>query len=333
MTESTDRSTLKGQHHVSAMTADARANYDFYTKKLGMRLVKKTVNQDDTSVYHLFYADERGNPGTDLTFFELPKAAPFVPGTNAITLTSLRVAGDDSIRYWRERFEQLGVAYEETLRAGRKTLLFRDPEGQRLAIVSDESDAGVPSGRPWAGAPIAVEHGIRGLGPVELTVSRLERTAEFMIETLGYRKLGTSSPSEAAKTVTLATGMGGNGAEVHLVERADLPRERYGRGAVHHVAFRVEDEAELRRWIDRLTEAGVSHSGFVERYYFKSLYFREPNGILFELATDGPGFEGDEPFERLGERLSLPPYLEHDRTRIESGLAPLDTRGSSGTTQ
>ena len=319
---------LKGQHHVSSITANARANYDFYTNTLGMRLVKKTVNQDDTSVYHLFYADERGNPGTDLTFFEIPRAAAFAPGANAVTTTMLRVAGDASIRYWQDRFAAMGVPHDEVdRRSGRAVLAFRDPEGQRLALVSDEHDAGVAPGRPWAKGPVPAEHGIRGLGPVELTVSRGDRTAAVLTEVMGYRRKGAyPSPVPGQPDIVVyETGEGGNGAEVHLAERTDLPRERSGSGAVHHVAYRVENEEELRKWIVRLNEAGLPNSGFVERYYFKSLYFREPNGILFELATDGPGFEGDEDFERLGERLSLPPYFEARRAEIEAGLKPLDT--------
>jgi len=321
---------LKGQHHVSAITANARGNFDFYTKTLGMRLVKKTVNQDDTSVYHLFYADERGNPGTDLTFFEIPMAGQTVPGANAITLTTLRVASDASLAYWKSRFASLGVDHDDIdRRSGRAMLAFRDPEGQRLALVSDEGNVGVAGGRPWANGPVPVEHGIVGLGPVELTVSRPERTAQILTELMGYRVKGSypSNVEGQPDVVVYETGEGGTGAEVHLTERADLPRERSGRGSVHHVAFRVDNEEELHRWVERVSAAGIPNSGFVERYYFKSLYFREPNGILFELATDGPGFEGDEPFERLGERLSLPPYFEPRRAQIEAGLKPLITSG------
>ncbi|MCI3922262.1 ring-cleaving dioxygenase [Paenibacillus sp. TRM 82003] len=320
---------LKGQHHVSAITANAKGNYDFYTKTLGLRLVKKTVNQDDTSVYHLFYADERGNPGTDLTFFEIPRAGSTVPGTNAITATTLRVRGDASIQYWKERFTSLGVDHDDVSRAsGRATLAFRDPEGQRLALVSDEGNSGIAGGKPWASSPVPAEHGIIGLGPVTLTVSRPERTASVLTEVMGYRFIGTYATGTAGEADILVyeTGEGGTGAEVHLATNADAPRERPGRGSVHHVAYRVENEAELRRWIDRLNEAGLPNSGFVERYYFKSLYFREPNGILFELATDGPGFEGDEDFEHLGERLALPPYFESQREAIEARLAPLETK-------
>ncbi|MBP1989941.1 ring-cleaving dioxygenase [Paenibacillus eucommiae] len=319
---------LKGQHHVSAITANAKGNYEFYTQILGLRLVKKTVNQDDTSVYHLFYADERGNPGTDLTFFEIPHAGHTVFGTNSISLTSLRVPNDASIQYWKNRFEQSAVDHDEIVQvAGRASLSFRDFEGQRLMLVSDEHNVGTPGGKPWDKSPVPAEHGILGLGPVTLTVSRPERTAKVLMDVLNYREKEsfTSAGQEQSQVRVFETGEGGTGGEVYLVERDDLPRERPGRGSVHHVAFRVETEEELRKWVDVLNQAGLPNSGFVERYYFRSLYFREPNGILFELATDGPGFEGDESFEHLGERLALPPYFENQRAAIEAKLKPLET--------
>ena len=324
-----ERKPLKGQHHVSAITANAKENYRFYTKTLGLRLVKKTVNQDDTSVYHLFYADERGNPGTDLTFFEFPGASSSLHGTNSISATSLRVPTDASLIYWKKRFTELGVEHDNiSYHTGRATLSFRDYEGQRLILVSDEKDTGVAGGKPWDRSPIPLEHAIYGLGPVSLTVTRADVTGRVLTDILGYRKKGTytSTVEGQPDIVVYETGEGGTGAEVHVEERTDLPLERQGRGCVHHVAFRVEDEEELRKWVSFLKELRIPSSGFVERYYFKSLYFREANGILFELATDGPGFEGDESFEHLGEKLALPPYFESQREQIESRIEPLDTK-------
>ncbi|WP_088035531.1 ring-cleaving dioxygenase [Evansella clarkii] len=320
---------LLGQHHVSAITADAERNYHFYTKIMGMRLVKKTVNQDSTSMYHLFYADERGNPGTDLTFFEIQNAGRTYPGTNSITGTSLRVSDDAALEYWLRRFEDFQVEHDGIERVGgRAQINFRDFENQRLLLVSDEMNKGVSGGKPWEKSPVPGEFAIIGLGPVQLTVSRPERTAKVLTEILGFRETESIS-AEGAEEKTIRvfqTGEGGTGAEVHLIEEADKPRERPGRGSVHHVAFRVESESELRKWTEYITQAGFSNSGFVERYYFKSLYFREPNGILIELATDGPGFESDEPFEELGENLALPPFLESRRVEIEKSLKPLDTK-------
>ncbi|GAE34285.1 ring-cleaving dioxygenase [Halalkalibacter akibai] len=321
-----DLKPLLGQHHVSAITANAKENYRFYTKVLGLRLVKKSINQDDPSVYHLFYADERGNPGTDLTFFEIPRAGQTYLGTNSISLTSLRVASDASLDYWKNRLEEYQVDHDEIqTKYGRKTLAFRDFEGQRLELVSDQLNEGVAGGKPWDKSPVPVEHGITGLGPVKLTVPNLELTANVLVEAMGYRQKASFLEGEHNVSI-FETGEGGTGAEVIVEERADLQRERPGRGSVHHVAFRVESEEELRKWINHLKKLRLPNSGFVERYYFRSLYFRDPNGILFELATDGPGFEGDESFEHLGENLSLPPYFEDQRAEIEAKLKPLDTK-------
>jgi len=319
---------LKGIHHVSAMTANAKLNVDFYTKVLGMRLVKKTVNQDDTSVYHLFYGDERGNPGTELTFFEIPNAARNHEGVSSISALSLRVKDDGALHYWAKRFEELGVEHEEIKeRAGRATLAFQDPEGQRLILVSDENNVGVAAGVPWEKSVVPREHGVTGLGAIKLTVRMAEPTAIVLTELLGFRKASQyASPVPGQPDIIVfETGEGGSGAEVHLEERSDLPPERLGRGGVHHVAFRVEDEEELREWITRIRSARFPNSGFVDRFYFRSLYFREPNGILFELATDGPGFDTDEHIDHLGESLALPPFLEPQREQIEAKLKPLNT--------
>lgn len=316
---------LKGLHHVSAITKDAKRNYEFYTKVLGLRLVKKTVNQDDTSVYHLFYADERGNPGTDLTFFEIPNAGRTYYGTNSISTTSLRVRDDKAIQYWKERLKEFDVDHDEiSQQSGRATLAFRDFEGQRLMFVSDEDNQGVAGGKPWDKSPVPVEYAIVGLGPVYLTVSKLENSVQILTKVLGFKEK-RKYVMAGHDVIVFETGEGGTGAEVHLQERTDLPVERPGRGSVHHVAFRVENEEELQKWVDYLKQLRIPNSGLVERYYFKSLYFREPNGILYELATDGPGFEGDEDFEHLGERLALPPYFEEQRESIEAKLKPLNT--------
>lgn len=320
---------IKGIHHVSSITADAERNFQFYTETLGMRLVKKTVNQDDTSVYHLFYGDARGNPGTELTFFELPMAARNHDGVNSISSLSLRVANDQALQYWKERFDQYNVEHEEIKeRAGRATLAFKDFEGQRLVLVSDEHNKGVAGGKPWDKSPVPVEYGILGLGPVQLTVANADLTVDVLKNLLGFREVGTfpAYKSGQAEIIVMESGEGGTGAEVHVEERQDLPPERLGRGGVHHVAFRVEDEEELRRWIEKVSQARFPHSGFVDRFYFRSLYFRERNRILFELATDGPGFDTDEDLNHLGESLALPPFLEHQREQIEARLTPLNTK-------
>ncbi|MCR6096329.1 ring-cleaving dioxygenase [Salipaludibacillus agaradhaerens] len=315
---------LKGIHHISAITANAKENLRFYTEIIGMRLVKKTVNQDDTSMYHLFYADKRGNPGTDLTFFEIPNAGRTYPGTQSISETSLRVANDEALNYWLKRLAKYGVSHDNVQEVfNRKVLKFRDFEGQRLQFVSDETNEGVAGGEPWPDSPVPVHQGVIGLGPVELTVPRPEKTHRILTEVMGFREVGTYENDVDKKITVFATGEGGTGAEVHVKASHNAPRERPGRGSVHHVAFRVESEEELHKWVDYISSLGMTNSGFVERYYFKSLYFRESNGILFELATDGPGFETDETLENLGQSLALPPYLENKREEIESTIKPL----------
>lgn len=319
---------LKGIHHVSAITANGPANYHFYCTVLGLRLVKKTVNQDDTSMYHLFYGDEKGSPGTELTFFEIPMAAQNREGVNSISLTSLRVDNDEALLYWRERFMEYGVDHDAIMpRAGRNTLAFRDNEGQRFNLVSDEGNQGVSGGNPWEMSPVPTKYGIVGLGPVQLTVHHAEPTALMLTELMGFRLKG-SFPSVIDGQPDIDVyeiGEGGTGAEIHLEERQDLPKEKQGRGGVHHVAFRVDNDEELREWIEQLNRIRVPNSGYVDRCYFRSLYFREPNGILLELATDGPGFDTDEKLEHLGESLALPPFLEPYRSNIEAGLTPIHT--------
>ncbi|MGV3489478.1 MAG: ring-cleaving dioxygenase [Tuberibacillus sp.] len=319
---------LLGIHHVSALTKNAVKNVDFYTQILGMRLVKKTVNQDDTSSYHLFYGDEGGQPGTELTYFDIPFLAPTHPGVSNISNLSLRVPSDASLEYWQKRFEEFNVEHDPIqIRAGRKTLPFRDFEGGRFVLVSDEGVDGVEGGTPWEKSPVPKDFGIRGLGPVTLTVRKASKTIRVLTDILGFREAGhyDSFVEGHPDILVLTTGKGGTGAEVHIEERTDLPPVRLGRGGVHHVAFRVPNEEEYLKWHERLEAEGFRTSGLVDRYYFKSIYFREPNGILFELATDGPGFATDEDPKHLGERLALPPFLEPKRASIEAKLKPLDT--------
>lgn len=319
---------IKGLHHVSALTAHAAENYRFYTDVMGLRLIKKTVNQDDVSVYHLFYGDEKGNPGTELTFFEIPMAGQTREGVNSISATSLRVPSDAALQYWIKRFDEYEVPHGEiTNRGGRATLSFTDFENQRLILVSDENNTGVPGGKPWDQSPVPAEYGIVGLGPVHLTVQDASLTAAVLTELLGFRQKGTYPAFVAGQPDVLLfeSGEGGSGSEVHVEERNDLPIERPGRGSVHHVAFRVDNEEELKQWVERVRNYSFPNSGFVDRFYFRSLYFREANGILFELATDGPGFDTDEELAHLGESLALPPFLEGRRAEIEANLKPLDT--------
>ncbi|KQT88207.1 ring-cleaving dioxygenase [Aurantimonas sp. Leaf443] len=310
---------LKGIHHLTAITADAPANLRFYTQVLGMRLVKKTVNQDDTSAYHLFYADGKAAPGTDLTFFDFP-AAPERRGNHAVSRTSLRVAGRASLEWWRARLAAHGVATGE-IRAldGRDSLDFEDPEGQRLRLVDD---GGRGEANPWDGSDVPAKHQIRGLGPIVMAVPALERSEPVLTVLMKMRKVRLYEEG-AAKVHVFEMGEGGPAAELHVSVDPALGQAMQGAGGVHHVAFRAANVEELHEWTARLKDYRVPSSGEVERYYFRSLYFREPNGILFEIATDGPGFAVDEPMETLGESLSLPPFLEARRASIEANLKPL----------
>jgi glyoxalase family protein len=312
---------LTGIHHLTAISAKPRENLSFYTGLLGMRLVKKTVNQDDVSAYHLFYADGKANPGTDLTFFDFP-APPERRGTNSISATSLRVAGEKSLGFWRDRLREAGAHAGEVSEVdGRLTLPFEDGEGQRLALIDDGGTGPVS---PWEKSPVPAEHQIRGLGPIVLSVHELGRTALVLTTVMNMRQVRSyAAPNAKAEVQVFAMGEGGPAAELHLIEQKDLAVARQGAGGVHHVAFRTPDEAQYHAWTQRLRELRVPNSGEVDRFYFRSLYFREPNGILFEIATDGPGFATDEPMETLGEKLALPPFLELRRAEIEAGLKPI----------
>ncbi|GHC80548.1 ring-cleaving dioxygenase [Limoniibacter endophyticus] len=313
---------LTGIHHLTAITADASANKRFYTDVLGLRLVKKTVNQDDTSAYHLFYADGEGTPGTDVTFFDWPVERER-RGATSISRTGLRVSGENSLNYWAARFKDTGV-FAEPIRVidGRAAIDFEDAEGQRFRLV-DDGGAGVA--HPWNRSPVPSEFQIRGLGPITISVPRLEKTQALLTDVLNMKEERQyASPDGEGEVHVYGMGEGGPAAELHVAVQPALPMARQGAGAVHHVAFRTTDVQAIRAWADRLSEYRVPSSGEVERYYFRSLYFREPAGNLFEIATDGPGFTTDEPLESLGEELSLPPFLEGRRQFIEANLKPLD---------
>ena len=314
---------LHGIHHLTAVTADASGNHRFYTSVLGMRLVKKTVNQDDTSAYHLFYADGAASPGTDLTFFDWP-VQPERRGGNSIVRTALRVAGRPALDHWAARLDEAGVPHGGIRdEGGRLQLDFEDPEGQRLALVDD---GGAGPSHPWARSTVPEALQIRGLGPITISVPDLAPSARFLMEVMAMRRSRSFAAQDApgATVHVFEMGEGGPGAELHVRVEPDLAPSQPGAGSVHHVAFRVRDD-EYAPWVERLRQLRIPSSGPVDRYYFRSLYTREPNGILYEIATDGPGFATDEPMETLGERLSLPPFLEPQRAAIEAKLKPLST--------
>ena len=313
---------LTGIHHLTAISAKPRENLGFYTGLLGMRLVKKTVNQDDVSAYHLFYADGEATPGTDLTFFDWP-VAPERRGTHSIVRTGLRVSGGKGLDYWAARLRDSGMTTGEIATLdGRASLDFEDAEGQRFRLVDD---GGTGVAHPWDRSPVPADHQIRGLGPITISVTNFAATETILTRVLNMQQVRDyASPDGEGQVHVFSMGEGGPAAELHVAVQSKLPIARQGAGAVHHVAFRTPDVSTIHDWTARLSEFRVPNSGEVERFYFRSLYFREPNGILFEIATDGPGFAVDEPLEGLGERLALPPFLEGRRAMIEAGLKPLD---------
>jgi len=305
---------LHGIHHVTAITARARENHHFYTRVLGLRLIKKTVNQDDVSAYHLFYADGAGTPGTDLTFFDWP-AAPERRGTCSVARTGLRVGSAASLEWWRER---LGAKQTIAERDGRPVLDFEDPEGQRLSLAADDEAAAAV----WERSPVPAEHQIRGLGPLLLSVPALEPTDRVFRELLGLREVRTYDMEKQEVHVYQIGPDPGAARELHLLVEPNAPTARQGAGGVHHLALRTTS-ADYENWARRLAESGRPNSGPVDRFWFRSLYLREPGGLLIEIATDEPGFATDEPLDKLGETLSLPPFLEPRRREIEAGLKPL----------
>jgi glyoxalase family protein len=313
---------LSGVHHVSAISAHIGRTHDFYTRVLGLRPVIKTVNQDDTSMYHLFFGDGAGSPGSDMTVFDIRGAAREHRGNNSITRTNFRVSGDDTLAWWSARFDELGVPHGViTARGRRRVLDFEDSEGTPLALVDD---GGAGNAFPWTGSPVPGARQIRGLGYTELTIPVLAPTDAFLTGALGLRHDRTYPVADAPRfdVHVYAIGAGGAHAEVHVIVRDDLARVRPGAGGVHHVALRVPDGQSMEDWVARLDAAGYRNSGIVDRHYFTSAYVREPNHVLFELATDAPGFEVDGPLD--AERLSLPPFLEPRRAEIESKLRPLN---------
>jgi glyoxalase family protein len=315
---------LGGIHHVTAVTGNASRNVAFYTQVLGMRLTKKTVNQDDVSAYHLFYGDELGRPGTDLTFFEWADIGRQRPGVGTISTISFGVSGRDALNWWVQRFNDFHVSHDGIQTRGVDGVLvlpFRDPEGQRLELVDV---AGKMESTPWHRSPVPVEMAIHGFSAVRLTLRQLEPSARFLTEVLGFRR-GSSYQTPHQTTVTVfEVGPGGPGAEVHLELHPELPFHRFvGIGGVHHVAFRTPNEEEHFQWRDQIARVNPSITPVIDRFYFHSIYFREPGGVLFEIATDGPGFAVDEDVATLGERLSLPPFLEAQRSSIEANLRPI----------
>jgi glyoxalase family protein len=308
--------TRNGIHHVTAISGPARRNVDFYVGTLGMRLVKKTVNFDDPGTYHLYYGDETGQPGTILTFFPWEHAAPGRLGVGQTQETMLRVP-EGSLGWWTQRFVEKGVPHESiTKRFGETVLPFADPDGMKLALVCVPGIAGETG---WAGGDIPAEHAIRGFHGVSLMVEEGSRTGAILSGVFGLAE--TAREGSTTRYRATDTAIGGI---VDVRSAGGFLRGREGAGSVHHIAFRADDDAEQAAMVRKLTEIhGQRVTEQRDRNYFRSVYFREPGGVLFEIATDQPGFAVDEPVASLGEALKLPQQYEAQRSRIEAVLPAL----------
>ncbi len=308
---------VAGLHHITAIAGPAQENLDFYAGVLGMRLVKKSVNQDDPGTYHLFYADAEGHPGTDLTFFPWADLAPSRDGYGLSTEVSLAVP-PDSLDFWRARLTRYGTRIFETeTRFGEQVLPLADPHGLRIALTESESSLG-RSFTPWEGSPVPVERQIRGLESARMVERDLAATVAFLTGALGFQKTGEE---ESWQRYGLGKGMSGQYVDLRAMPEAR--RGAWGTGSVHHLAWRVSNEAHQLEVRGSVAAGGAQPTPVIDRFWFKSVYFREPGGVLFELATDGPGFHVDEAMATLGETLVLPPWLEAERGAIEAVLPKL----------
>lgn len=312
--------SIRGIHHVSAFTADVKRNYDFFTEILGMRLVKKTINQDDIHTYHTYFGDHIGAPGTVMTFFGNENWSQGQHGTNSISRTGLRVPSDAALDYYLNRFEEFAVEHDGIQEVfGKKVLPFQEPDGQRYQLVSDENSVGMAAGTPWEYSPVPAEFAIHGLGPVEMSVSFIEKFKDKVMDLYGFEQI-----AEEKNAVLLEIGEGGNGAQLIIREDKVSPLAKEGIGEVHHIALRVDNRDALKAWEELYEKNQFNHSGYIERYYFGALYVRIGR-ILFELSSDDPGFAVDEPYETLGESLALPGKFAGAREKIESLIKPFDT--------
>ena len=315
---------LTGIHHVTAVTAKISNNVDFYTNVLGLRLVKKSVNQDDVSAYHLFYADRLGSPGSDMTFFDWAHIGPNIDGTDKIAGTAFRVQSREALEFWAERLTSMGAQDTQFAEfAGRDLLAFKDPEGQTLYLVND--DGADFDGEIWEREDIPSGYELRGFYSVVLSIPEFGELAPILTDALNFQEVERTTWIDGKSSAVLYRTIsdGGPGSEVWLVEQPTLPRARLGAGGVHHVAFRVPNDEMQEKWQQHLKRSGLYVTKIIDRFWFHSIYFRVTNGILFEIATDGPGFTVDEDLEVLGEKLVLPPFLEPRRGEIEAGLKPI----------
>ena len=314
---------IRGIHHVTAIATDPQRNLDFYEGLLGLRLVKKTVNFDDPGTYHFYFGDDLGRPGTILTFFPWPHARRGSRGSGQVVVTSFAIP-EGSLPYWQKRLEDHHVLSEDPkTRFEDVTLTFFDPDGLKLELVARP---GAALGEPWTGSGVPPEHAIRGFDGVTLAVRELDATATLLTKTMGLRPTTSSG-----NRFRFEADGGQPGARVDVLHSPDEGFGRIAAGSVHHVAWRVPDDPSQLEWRERIVAAGLQPTPVLDRQYFKSIYFREPGGVLFEFATDSPGFTRDETREELGSGLKLPPWLEPRRPEIEETLPAVSRPAVAGT--
>jgi glyoxalase family protein len=308
------RTDLLGIHHVTAITSDMQRNVDFYTGLLGLRLVKVTVNFDDPGAYHLYYGDEIGHPGTILTFFAWPGAPRGRAGTGQLSAVAFTIP-QASLDYWSQRLRSGGIQYQgPSTSFGESLLVLHDPDGMAVQLVAHPRARERPG---WTGGLVPAEHAIRGIHSVTVWEEGYEHTARHLTETLGFRLV-----AEEQNVSRYEIGAGWPGALITVRSAPEFLRGTIAAGSIHHVAWRVATDAQQLTWREALSSQGVDVTPILDRQYFHSIYFREPGGVLFEIATDPPGFTIDEPVERLGSQLKLPPWLEPARSEIERVLPP-----------
>ncbi|HEY3085259.1 MAG TPA: ring-cleaving dioxygenase [Candidatus Dormibacteraeota bacterium] len=315
--------TIPGIHHVTCITADVQRCVDFYVSVLGLRFVKKSINQDLPDTYHIYFGDYLGTPGTAMTFFGWPTWPRQRTGTGQLTTVAFQVPAG-SLGFWTDRLKRLGVDHRTVSRFDVDALVLRDADGIELELVAQAAN---DRWKPWPEAPVDDDHAIRGFHSVTMTLAEMAASANLLTSVMGFRVV-----AQEGKRTRFETGVGGPHAILDVVEAPEGPRGEESIGTVHHVAWRTPDPPAQLAWRDRLTGAGRNVTPVIDRWYFKSIYYREPGGVLFEIATDGPGFTVDESPENLGSGLSLPPWFQVRRERLDEILPPIvvPTTATSG---
>jgi glyoxalase family protein len=316
-TETTQTTPIPGIHHVTAIASDPQQNVDFYTGVLGLRLVKVTINYDDPGSYHFYYGDTSGSPGTILTFFAWPGGHRGRPGTAQVTTTAFSVP-EGSLGYWQERFTQHNIRHEPIVtRWNEQVLTFTDPDGLRLELVAHR-EAENKTG--WQDGPVPLDAATRGFHSVALSLQNAERTVGLLTQTMGFTLLGQELPEQEGTRARYTTGEQDAARIVDILTRPAMPQGTVAVGNVHHIAWRTPNDAAQEAWQELLMRQRYQVSPVMDRQYFHSIYFREPGGVLFEIATDTPGFTADESLAQLGTHLKLPDWLEAQRPQVEQAL-------------